>query len=197
MVCEACGSIQPSERELTPFEVLGLEPSMELDEGHLRKRLLRLSRLTHPDFFAGSDPEGQGQAERASAALNAANKQLADPVRRADWLVGWLGGPGESEERQMPQAFLMEVLEWNETLEEARADARTEGAHAALDALEAELGSRRAECLEALTDGLTPLPERGDSRLTDLRRDLNALRYIDRTMGEIRSLRLSGGAPTR
>ncbi|MFT4537746.1 MAG: molecular chaperone HscB [Planctomycetota bacterium] len=195
LVCEECGSIQAAGQDLNPFEVLGLEQSIEIEHGAVRKRLLRLSRLTHPDFFTAEPAELQELAEHASAQLNAASKQLDDPIRRADWLVNELGGPKEEEDRQMPQAFLMEVLEWNETLEEAK-QAGT-GNNSELDALESELDSQRSDLLASLIQTLTPLPERGGASLAGLRRTLNAVRYIDRTLGEIRNLRLPGASSSR
>ena len=191
LACESCGALQAEIDGLSPFEALGLEPSAELDAGVVRKRVLRLSRLTHPDFFTGASADQQELAERASAKLNEASKQLSDTMRRIDWLVAWLGGPSEADERQMPQAFLMEVLEWNETLEEAKAAQPGSKERDALDALESQLTSERASLETDLVSALSPLPERDSSGLTDLRRSLNAVRYIDRTLGEIRGLRLA------
>ena len=41
---------------------------------------------------------------------------------------------------------------------------------------------------------LDPVPDSGAECLLELRRILNAIRYIDRTLGEIRTLRLRGSA---
>ena len=94
----------------------------------------------------------------------------------------------------MPQAFLMEVLEWNETLEEAREAAPGSPARAALDALRDTLEDERTTTLGAVGAALTPLPSAGDPSLKDIRRQLNALRYIDRTLAEIEALRLEQAA---
>ncbi|NUP96717.1 MAG: hypothetical protein HUU28_11200, partial [Planctomycetaceae bacterium] len=67
LACGACGKLFESERELTPFETLGLAPTFELDARELRRRLLRASRLVHPDFHGGSDASAREAAERASA----------------------------------------------------------------------------------------------------------------------------------
>ncbi len=197
VVCADCGKIQADLEALTPFEVLGIEPSARLAKGVVRKRLLKLSRLTHPDFFTSATEEEREGAELASAALNRAQTLLDDSMRRLDWLVNWLGGPSESDERQMPQAFLMEVLEWNETLEEGREAAPGSAERNTLDSLEASLKSERGDLEGQLLAGLDPLPERDSSSLTELRRSLNAVRYIDRTLGEIRSLRLSDAPSPR
>ena len=72
-----------------------------------------------------------------------------------------LGGPAENEQRQMPQAFLMEVMEWNETLEAARESAPGSAARSGLPALEASLREQRESVLAELHRLLVPLPARG------------------------------------
>jgi len=198
LVCLNCKTLLSTEgREVSPFEALGVERRWEIDPKQLKRALLDLSRHVHPDYFATAEPEQRELAEQASATLNEAFETLRDDPRRADWLVRALGGPSDSEERQMPQAFLMQVLEWNEVLEEARgATAGTDEWQAMID-LGAELSSEREERLEAIAAQLTPLPAAGAEALIEVRRELNAVRYIDRTRAELKSLRLEaslGGA---
>ena len=115
---------------------------------------------------------------------------LVDPVERADWLVRSQGGPAENEQRAMPQAFLHEVLEWNEQLEEARAGS----AQAGLRELQARLCEKRDQALANVARLLSPLPERGSPRLSEVRSELNAIRYFDRALSEIEALHLRGPA---
>ena len=188
--CEACGTLFSVEGGPDPFEVMGFEPRWSLDPEALRKRLLRLGRLVHPDFHAGG--RQRSVAETNAAELNGAFAVLSDDFRRADCLLRHLDGPGEGEERSMPQAFLMEVMEWNETLEEARSG---ETGESALVRLERTLSSERAAALEAVASRLSPLPDRGSPLLVEVRRELNAIRYVDRTLSELRALRLDRAAP--
>lgn len=190
--CLACGKVLPlgdDADRLGPFEIFGLAPAYGLDMQDLRRRLLRFSRLVHPDFFATAGVEEKGRAEKASALLNSAHAILADDASRADDLVRSLGGPDENAQREMPKEFLMEVLEWNETLEEARAGSSVPAER--LDALRAELETRRTESLAAVSMLLTPLPATGSANLVQARKELNAVRYVDRALGELESLRLS------
>jgi len=190
--CLACGQVLPLGDEpdrLDPFEVLGLQPAFSLDAQDLRKRLLRFSRLVHPDFFATAGADEKRRAEKASAVLNAAHAILSDDLSRADHLVRMFGGPDENTEREMPKEFLMEVLEWNETLEEARAGSSVPADR--LEALRSELETRRTEALEAVSRLLTPLPARGSATLVQARKELNAVRYVDRALGELEALRLA------
>ncbi len=190
--CLACGAILPLGEDadrLDPFAILGLQPGFSVDAQDLRKRLLRYSRLVHPDFFATAGAEEKRRAERASAILNAAHAILSDDTSRADHLVRMLGGPDETAQREMPKEFLMEVLEWNETLEEARTGSGIPAER--LDALRSELETRRKEALDAVSKLLAPLPARGSAQLVQARKELNAVRYVDRALGELEALRLA------
>jgi molecular chaperone HscB len=189
--CSACQQLLDPADGATPFEILGLPQRFEVDPAELRRRLLRLGRLVHPDFFAHAPTAQRELAERNSARLNRAHELLSDEFERASWLVGALGGPGENEERSMPQAFLAEVLEWNELLEEARAAALTPELRARLDALADNLRAERARGMQAAARLLTPLPEHGSPRLREARAQLNAIRYVDRALTDIEAQALA------
>jgi molecular chaperone HscB len=179
--------------DATPYAVLGLGgPTYALDRDDLRRRLLKATRSVHPDFFGTEAADVRRLAEDNSARLNEAYSILSDDVARADWLVRHLGGPDEQTERAMPQAFLAEVLEWNEALEEARANPAESAP--ALEALARDLASRRTGSLAALSQILTPLPQQSSPQLKRARSELNAIRYVDRALSEIESLRLAGAA---
>ncbi|MFT5052784.1 MAG: molecular chaperone HscB [Chlamydiales bacterium] len=194
LVCTSCGNLFSTEPAPGPFETLGLPVSYTLDTKALKKRLLQFSRHVHPDFFGTADAQVQATAERNSAQLNDAFEILSDDFRRADWIVKQLKGPSESDERQMPQAFLMEVLEWNELLEEARADGPDSRAWKALDTLDTDLCAERETTLAAVAAGLDPLPAEGAESLARTRRQLNAIRYLDRSLAQIRTMRLGAAA---
>ena len=197
LCCTSCGTLFPVAGEPDPFELLGVPRKFDLDKALLRRRLRTLSRRMHPDFFGTAGDQQRALAERNTAALNEAYEELSGDLRRADGLVRRLGGPDEQAERQMPQEFLMEVMEWNESLEELRsAEPSTEppsGGPAAgeLDSLEAQLNDRHDQTLAEVGRLLTPLPEPGTPALGEVRRLLNALRYLQKTLSEIEALRLT------
>jgi molecular chaperone HscB len=188
--CTACGRLLDPGPAVTPFAILGFEPSDEVDARELRKRFLRFGRLAHPDFFARESADVRALAEQSSARINEAHDILADDARRADWLVRDLGGPDENDERQMPKEFLLEVLEWNEVLEAAR-HAGASASASQLDELEQELRAQRAVTIDSVRSKLAPLPPPHAPVLREVRRDLNAVRYLDRALGDIETLRLS------
>jgi len=188
VACGSCGAVHAVSGSATPFEILGLAPSFRLDERELRRRSTRFSRWVHPDYFTAAEPHVRELVEQNSARLNSALETLSRPTQRADWLVVHLGGPTEDAERAMPQPFLLEVLEWNEVLEEARASSELD---ARVEPLFTELTARRASNLERLDELLEPLPAKDSANLVLARRELNALRYLDRALREIESLRLA------
>jgi molecular chaperone HscB len=187
--CEACNRLLEIPAAATPFELLGLPVAYAGDRDDARRRLLKITRAIHPDYFGTESAHVRALAESNSAQLNEAWSIVSDDVARADWLVRHLGGPDEQTERAMPQAFLAEVLEWNEALEEARANPTA--AAPALETLARDLTSRRNESLAALARILTPLPTPNSPQLKSARTELNAVRYVDRALSEIESLRLA------
>jgi DnaJ-domain-containing protein 1 len=187
LVCTACGTLREAGAGLDPFAVFGLEPRFEVDAAELRRRLVRLSRSLHPDFFGSSPAEVRALAERNSAELNRAFERLSDDYDRADLLLTARGGPASEAERGLPRSFLLEVLEWNEALEEGRTGEPAAVARAL--ALEPELTALRRATFERVARGLAG----GD--LGEVRRDLNGVRYLDRALEQLSALRLDRAAP--
>jgi len=190
LACGACEHIFPVPETLSPFEVFGMEPVAHIDRGVLRKRLLKLQRLLHPDFHGQAGDAKQELAEHNTAELNAAYEVLHDEAKRASFLIQHLGGPNESAERQMPQAFLMEVMEWNEALEELRDAGDGEAAKARAQELHEELKVERVRLLDELLDGLHDALGGDTVDLVHLRKQSNAIRYIDRALKEASELQL-------
>ena len=190
LFCERTKKLLDASGNLTPFEVLGLRPSYPLDDATMRKRLLLLSRQLHPDFHGQDDEATRELADRNMAELNKAFRILSDDFRRADWLVSNLGGPSEEQERQMPPEFLMEVMEWNEEVDDAKHSPFRSSERDRIVALEDELVKRRRAAMDEVGEMLTPLPPAASTRLVDVRRRLNSVRYLNRTLREIAEIRL-------
>ena len=91
----------------------------------------------------------------------------------------------------MPAAFLQEVLEWNEAIEEARDSGADLESQPRLAPLAERLERERGECLRFLSAKLDPLPAHRAPVLRDVRQRLNAVRYLDRALREIGELRLA------
>ncbi len=129
---------------MTYFELYNLPESFQPDTAALRAAYHRLSRETHPDFFANEPADVQQAAlERATFNTNA-YRTLTDYDRRLEYVLRLHGRLREGETPTLPPAFLMEVLDLNEQVMElafdpapadlARADAAVATLAAALEA---------------------------------------------------------------
>jgi molecular chaperone HscB len=103
------------------FAAFELAPSFAIDLGSLASKYRSLQSATHPDRFASaSDAEKRAAMERATE-VNEAYQTLRDPVRRAMYLL-WLKGVNgmDAKDTSMPHAFLMEQIEWRESIADAK-----------------------------------------------------------------------------
>jgi molecular chaperone HscB len=102
------------------FHRLGFPRRFVLDAGELDRAYLTHSRAVHPDYhLAGSSADLDASLE-LSAAVNEAYNTLRDPFTRAEHLLALEGGPSAAEHKQMPPAFLAEMLEAREEIEQNR-----------------------------------------------------------------------------
>src|SRR5437764_8803849 len=122
------------------FHRLGLPRRFVVDAGALERAYLAHSRAVHPDYHLGGASANLGASLELSAAVNEAYNTLRDPFTRAEHLLALEGGPTAAESKQMPPAFLAEMLDAREEIEHARGNPteteRLEGAFASrFDAL--------------------------------------------------------------
>lgn len=154
------------------FERLGLPRRFSLDPTALEAAYLDRSRAVHPDFHhAGSGGE-RAASEALTAAVNEAYTTLKDPFRRAEHLLALLGGPTATDVKDIPPAFLMEMMDLREEIE--RADAEGKVKH------ESDAKKR----LEAIFAGLVPRFDRGE--LVVIRKELNAAKYLKGILRDLR-----------
>lgn len=170
------------------FERLGQPRRFSVDPAAVEREYLARSRQVHPDFHhLGSGAEQRASLD-LSAALNEAYLTVKDPVRRAEYLLGLLGGPSAREEKALDQAFMLEMLDLRERIEAAKAAADP----AALAAIEGELAGMRDDRMRAIAgqfdryDGL-PLDDANRPRiLGDIRRGLNAVKTVQSLLRDVR-----------
>jgi len=106
------------------FEVFGLERKLQVDLDALQRRFYALSRQHHPDFHQMADEGEQAAAWERSALVNRAYRALRDPLSRLAYMIGLEDGPDpradDKVRPQPPMDLLEEMLEIQETLEEAK-----------------------------------------------------------------------------
>jgi molecular chaperone HscB len=163
-----------------PFALLGLPRRFDIDRAALQRAYLQKTALLHPDRLR--DPIARMDAAEQVARLNAAHAALADDERRANVLLELLGGPAASEEKTLPNGFLMEMMEIRQEMEEAIAT----GSSGDRQRFEHWAGQQRRSYLEfiaAIFERLGEPPDR--ARLQEIRVQLNALRYIERMIEQL------------
>ena len=145
------------------FEFFGLPVSFRVDDSALRHLFLQNSKKFHPDFHTLASDAEQAKMLELSTLNNEAFKTLSDPDRRIQYILGINGLLGEEGTHpQLPQEFLLEMMDINESLMELEFD--TDAARYALvlqavESFEKELYNEVRSVLETWTeaDGTQPL----------------------------------------
>lgn len=108
------------------FTVFGLPRKLVVDAEALQRRFYELSRQHHPDFHQRAAAEQQSEALARSALVNRAYRALRDPLPRVEYLIALEEGrearEGATDKPKAPRELLEEMLEVQETLEEAKAE---------------------------------------------------------------------------
>lgn len=126
------------------FELFGLPRRFAQDRAALDGRWRALQAEVHPDRFASEGAAAQRVAVQYAVRVNEAYQRLKDPLKRAAYLCELAGQPVDAENNTaMPPAFLMQQMEWRESLDAA------EGAEA-VQALADEVGEARRKALAAI-----------------------------------------------
>jgi molecular chaperone HscB len=133
------------------FELFNLPPRFAVDEATLDRAYRSVQAKVHPDrFAAGSAVENRIAMQWATQA-NEAYRTLRSPLRRAAYLCERAGVPIDAESNTaMPARFLMQQLQWRESLDDARASRNP----ASLQALDDKAMSERERLLDEIAQAL-------------------------------------------
>ena len=103
------------------FELFGIPVQFSQDRATLDARWKDLQREAHPDKFSAQGASAQRLAMQWSVRINEAYQRLKDPLRRASYLCELYGAPVNAEDNTaMPADFLMQQMEWRESLDAAK-----------------------------------------------------------------------------
>ena len=150
-----------------PFALFDLPVAFQVDSALLNERYLALQKSLHPDNFSAASAQEQRLAMQKSAEINDALRILKDPIARADSIIALNTGEQENPEEKSNKdiGFLMQQMEWRETLEniENRKDTDELTAftkeidqirHAILSELSTVLAEQQWDIARAITDKL-------------------------------------------
>jgi len=122
------------------FNFFELPISFQLDEADLRKRYLSNSKRFHPDFYTLETPEKQAEILQLSSLNNEAYRTLSDFDQRMKYILEEKGLLVEGK-NEIPQIFLMDMMDINEQLMELEFDFDPK----VLDAVKQEVEAKEKE----------------------------------------------------
>jgi molecular chaperone HscB len=102
------------------FAFFEIEEQFFIDEVALRKRYQDISRTNHPDYFIENEDKYE-EALRITSICNAGYKALARWPNRIPYLLK-LNGLLEESGNTIPQDFLMQMMDINESLMDLQMD---------------------------------------------------------------------------
>ncbi len=102
------------------FDILGLPTDFALEEKALETAYFAAQRKTHPDLAIGKPEAERVEAFLKSQLVNEAYEALKNPLSRAEHLLALQNiFVNTDEQKNVPPALLMEIMELRERLEEA------------------------------------------------------------------------------
>ena len=104
------------------FDFFELPERLRVDEDLLKKKFYQNSRKFHPDYYTLSDDSEQQEALRLSSINNEGYKVLLDFEKRVYHLLVINDQMQEEGSNEIPQDFLMEMMDVNEKLMELEFD---------------------------------------------------------------------------
>ncbi|WP_373745738.1 Fe-S protein assembly co-chaperone HscB [Neisseria dentiae] len=129
------------------FALFELEPVFDINVETLEQTYRLLAARFHPDKYAAASAFEQKQAVMMASAINEAYRVLKNPTERAAYLLQQHGIEADAPEHTaFAPEFLMQQMEWRETLEEARAGGNT----AALAELDEEIAAEQQNLQQQL-----------------------------------------------
>jgi molecular chaperone HscB len=137
------------------FELFGLKRRFLQDRSEIDTNWKMLQRQAHPDRFAAQQGAAQRLSMQWSVRINEAYQRLKDPLRRAAYLCELNGVPVDAQTNTaMPQQFLLQQMQWRETLEEATGPTDLLELQSLVDATERELMAQCADSLDRQNDAV-------------------------------------------
>lgn len=155
------------------FTLFQLEPQFDIDTDSLEQNYRTLAARFHPDRFASASAFEQKQAVMMSSTVNEAYRTLKNPTDRAAYLLRQQGIDADAPEHtSFAPEFLMQQMEWRETLAEARGGQD----QTALPALDKEISGAQQELWQDLREAFRRQQYEDAAQLVRQRRFLDKLK---------------------
>ncbi|HRI19852.1 MAG TPA: iron-sulfur cluster co-chaperone HscB C-terminal domain-containing protein [Panacibacter sp.] len=123
------------------FQLFNIPVALKIDKAGLAKQYFELQKKYHPDFFAQAGKEEQDDVLEISSAVNKAFKIFQNADETIKYVLLQKGLLQEEEKYILPPGFLMDMMDLNEQL----MDAKLEGDKAKIADISGQLSSRQNE----------------------------------------------------
>ena len=100
------------------FELFEIPVTFEVQSALLKRTFYELSRKFHPDFHTDASSEEREKVLEKSTQINEAYRILSDENARMKYILSIYGNFEEKGNEALPQDFLMEMMDWNEMLDD-------------------------------------------------------------------------------
>lgn len=104
------------------FELFEIPVSLNPDMEHIKQKFYLLSRKFHPDFYTLENEFDQSEALEKSSLINKAFKVFQSRDETIKYVLQLKELLEEEEKYNLPNNFLMEMMELNEQMVEAKLD---------------------------------------------------------------------------
>lgn len=108
------------------FEFYDLPIQFNPDQNAVKTKFYALSKQFHPDFYANESEEKQQEVLDLSTLNNKAYQILSNAKKRLKYVLELKGIVETDEGYQLPQSFLMEMMDVNEALMDLEFEPDTE-----------------------------------------------------------------------
>jgi molecular chaperone HscB len=157
------------------FALFQLKPQFKIDRQALESAYLTVQQKVHPDVHAQASDSDKRVSMQLSALANSAYRTLMNPIQRGLYMCGRNGvDPQLETNTAMPAQFLMQQMEWRETLDDVRDQP------AKLDELYKEVEQTRANLLKEVELAID-----GANDFELAAKQLRALLFIDKFSAEL------------
>ena len=144
------------------FELFDIPLSFNVDKSGLSQKYFALQKKYHPDFFTQANEDEQAEVLEKSSMVNKAFKVLQNHDETIKYVLQLKDLLQEEEKYQLPPAFLMEVMEINEELMDAKMEGDKEkltGFKQKVLSLENEIYEPVKTLIESYKDGISTKEE--------------------------------------
>ena len=130
------------------FQLYDLPISFLPEQQQVKQKFYELSRKYHPDFYTRENEADQSEALENSSQVNKAYKVFQNKDETIKYVLQLKGLLEEEEKYQLPPDFLMEMMELNEQL----TDAKMDGDSSAITALRKAIENQEREIYAPVKD---------------------------------------------